>query len=280
MTARGVASHALAGRLGAAAGSFYYELAGSRRRVARRNLALAFPADTERRLDSLARSSFRHFGRAVFESVSASRLPAESICDLLSFENWHEFVQAEKGDRGVIVLTAHLGAHEMVGPTVALYRGPMHMVARPFRYSPLERRVRAIRERFGNRSLLKRQAARGMLRALSQGERVAILIDQRVHPFQGVRVPFFGRSSWTSPLPAQISLRSGAPVLPIFAYSLSNGRYRIAVQPAIEPPPRSNSGSFDDDVVALTARYAQVTEAAIRRELVQWLWMHDRWRRH
>ena len=265
---------------GAAAGSLYYELASSRRRVARRNLALAFPDRSERQLEAVARASFRHFGRSVLESVSLARFAPEALCELLSFEGWRHAAEAESGGRGAIVLTAHLGVHEALGPVIALYRGPMHMVARPFRNAAIDRRVRSFRERFGNRSLPKRHAARGMLRALGAGERVAILIDQRVHPFQGVRVPFFGRASWTSPLPAQISLRSGASVLPIFVYRTGAGRYRVVAHPPIAPGAATGSKPSPERVEELTARYAAVTETAIRRELEQWMWMHDRWRRH
>ncbi|MCP4202108.1 MAG: lysophospholipid acyltransferase family protein [bacterium] len=274
------ASHLWLGRFGDLAGALLFAAAASRRRVTRRNLSLAFPECTASELEPTARRSFRHFGASIFESVSLARLSAERICRLLSFENWHYFEEAESEKRGVIVLTAHLGVHEVIGPVVALYRGPMHVVARPFTHSAVDRRVRRTRERFGNRSLPKRHAARGMLRALEGGERVAILIDQRVHPFQGVQVPFFGRESWTSPLPAQISLRSGAPVLPLFAYRLPGGRYRIVAHAPIRPTSASRSKPDASEVVTLTARYTQATELAIRRELGQWLWMHDRWRRH
>jgi KDO2-lipid IV(A) lauroyltransferase len=276
---RAPAFHDRLGRIGAVAGALAFLVAASRRRVARRNLSLAFPDQTDDELQPIARNAFRHFGASIFESFSLARLSAEEICKLLSFEGWQHFAEAEAENRGVIVLTAHLGAHEVIGSVVALYRGPMHVVARPFS-NAVDRRVRGFRERFGNHSLPKRHAARGMLRALDRRERVAILIDQRVHPFQGVQVPFFGRSSWTSPLPAQISLRSGAPVLPLFAYRLPGGRYRIVAHPAIQATSSSRSKPAGSEVAALTARYAEVTEFAIRRELDQWLWMHDRWRRH
>lgn len=243
-----------------------------------RNLALAYPEAPDRELEALARASLRHFGRSVFEALSLHRMSARRICRLLSFEGW-EHVTGLEG-RGAIVLTAHLGVHEVVGSVVALYRGPMHVVARRFRNRAIDRQVRRVRERFGNRTLAKEHAARGMLRALRLGESAAILIDQRVHPYRGIRVPFFGRSSWTSPLPAHISLRTGAPVLPLFVYARAGGRYRVVAQAPIYPHARSDSKSADADLHELTANYSAVTEAAIRREPAQWMWSHDRWRRH
>lgn len=277
---RSSALHAWSGRAGALVGTLFFALSASRRRITRRNLSLAFPERSDSELEPIARSSFRHFGASIFQSFSIARSSPEEICKLLSFENWQYFAEAEAEDRGLIILTAHLGVHELVGSVVALYRGPMHVIARPFSNSTLDRHVTKTRQRFGNWSLPKARAARGMLKALLKKERVAILIDQRVHPLQGVEVPFFGRPSWTSPLPAQVSLRSGAPVLPIFAYRRPGGRFRIVAYPPIRPAPSGPSKPAAADVVALTARYTEVTEAAIRRELDQWLWMHDRWRRH
>lgn len=272
-------SHERVGRIGEVAGSLSYRLSSNRRRIACRTLSRALPNSTQGEVSALARASFRHAGAAMLESISFARLEAQELCRLIDFENWHFFRQAEDSMRGVIVLTAHLGVHELVGPAVALFRGPMHMIARPLANAAAERRVRGIRERFGNRTIHKRNAARGMLRALRKKERVAILIDQRVHPNQGVRVPFFDIPSWTSPLPAQASLRSGAPVLPLFAYRLDDSRYRVVASPPIDPP-RVTDQPSQEEIDSLTAKFSAVTETAIRRALPQWLWMHDRWRRH
>lgn len=280
MSRPGRALHLLAGRAGAFIGALFFAVSPTRRRITRRNLSLAFPDRTANELEPTARRSFQNFGASIFESFSLARSSPEDICRLLSFENWHYFAEAEADKRGLIILTAHLGVHELIGSVVALYRGPMHVIARPFSSPILDRRVTKTRERFGNWSMPKGRAARGMLKAMDRAERVAILIDQRVHPHHGVEVPFFGRPSWTSPLPAQISLRSGAPVLPIFAYRMPRGHYRIVAHPPIRSASSGGSKPAAADVAALTARYSEVTEAAIRRELDQWLWMHDRWRRH
>lgn len=280
MSRTGRALHRCSGPAGALFGALFFALSPTRRRITRRNLSLAFPGRTARELEPIARSSFRQFGAAIFESFSLARSSPREICRLLSFENWHHLAEAESDGRGLIVLTAHLGVYEVIGCAVALYRGPMHVIARPFSNPLLDAHVTKIRERFGNWSLPKHRAARGMLKALERSERVAILIDQRVHPTHGVQVPLFGRPSWTSPLPAQISLRSGAPVIPIFAYRQPQGRYRIAVHAPIRPPASSRSKPSVDEVAAMTARYSAITEAAILREVDQWLWMHDRWRRH
>ncbi|MCP4249361.1 MAG: lysophospholipid acyltransferase family protein, partial [bacterium] len=129
-----------------------------------------------------------------------------------------------------------------------------------------------MRERFGNSTIYKRGAARGLSRAIRQGESIAILIDQRVHPNEGIEVPFFGHSAVTTTLLARLSLRHQLPVVPMFAFPRPWGRFLVAVRPPIHP-----AGTGDEAVAELTARYLAAVETEIRRQPELWLWQHERW---
>ena len=234
---------------------------------------MAFPEMRRDARRSLVRRCFRHFGSVTIEFFHLGNSPPREICRRLELENWHYFAAAEAHGRGVLLLTAHLGLHELLAPVVALYKGPMYGVVRPLHNQVLNDRLFAMRTRFGNRAIPKRGAVLGLFKAIGDRQRALILIDQRVHPTQGIEVPFFGRPSWTSPLPAHISLRTSSPVLPIFAFQEPGGRYRVVVREPILPEPLS-------DVQELTRRFMAVTEAEIRSRPQEWLWMHDRWKRH
>lgn len=258
---------------GTALGDLAWRLDRHHRRVGLRTLEAAIPEFDRSTRARIVRQSFRHFGSVSGEFLRLGRETPEALCRRLEFEDWQFFARAEAAGRGVLVLTAHLGFHELLAPVVALYKGPMQMVARPIGNAPLHDRVKEIRTRFGNGLIPKRGAARGLLKAMTTRGRAAILIDQRVHPHEGVEVPFFGLSSWTSPLPAQISVRTGAPVLPLLALQVPGGRNRIVARAPIFPADESSS------VRGLTARYTAVVEEEIRARPQQWLWMHDRWKR-
>ena len=158
---------------------------------------------------------------------------------------------------------------------VPIYKGPVGIVARATGKRRTDAVLGALRERHGNRLIAKRGAVWGMLETLRDGGRVAIMPDQRVHPNEGIEVPFFGRSSFTSPFPARVSQRTGAPALPIFAYQAPGGRYRLLAREPIFP-----QGRGDDETLRLSAAYLAVIEEEIRRQPEEWLWMHERWRRH
>ncbi|MDH3255610.1 MAG: hypothetical protein OEM62_11505, partial [Acidobacteriota bacterium] len=185
----------LARVFGAALGDVARRVDRRHRRVAHRSLEAAFPDMSIATRSEIVRRCFRHFGSVGADFFHLGRLEPVALCRRLELENWSRFGDAEVAGRGVLIVTAHLGFHELLAPVVALYKGPMSMVARPLGSAALNARVNLIRTRFGNRLVPKRGAARGLLHAVSTGGRAVILIDQRVHPNEGIEVPFFGRRS-------------------------------------------------------------------------------------
>jgi Kdo2-lipid IVA lauroyltransferase/acyltransferase len=266
--------HAGARRVGRAVGSLAHALDRRHREVALRNMALALPGLGLAERRRLVRECFRHFGSALCDVLSSTRFDATGLCHLYTLEGWENLEAAERRGKGIFILSAHVGFWEMVPPMIGLTRGRMDIVVRPADNPWLDRELRALRERFGNAVIPKRGAARRMLEALREKGRVGILIDQRVQPKEGIAVPFFGHPALTSPVLARLSLRTGAAVVPIAAYPLPGGRYRMVVRPPILPPKGEDT---EETVAALTRRYLEAAEEDIRAHPDQWLWMHRRW---
>lgn len=259
--------------VGATLGGLACRLDARHRRVAMDNLAAAFPELDEPARRAMVRRCYRHFGGMLFDRLSMTRFDARGICRRTTINGWEHLLEAEAEGRGVLLLLAHFGSWEMLGDPVSIYRGPGYAIARPADNPYLDRATRRLRERFGLISVNRRGAARVALRALENGERVWILADQRVHPREGIELPFFGRQATTSTLAARLALRHGTPAVPMFCYPEPRGRFRIEVRPPIRP-----EGAGREAVAALTARYVAATEEEIRRAPELWLWMHDRWR--
>ena len=55
----------------------------------------------------------------------------------------------------------------------------------------------------------------------------AILIDQHIQSRDAIYVDFFDRPAATTSAVAALALRTGAPVVPLFALPLGAGRYRM-----------------------------------------------------
>jgi len=87
-------------------------------------------------------------------------------------------------------------------------------------------------------------------------------------------VEFFERRAATTSAVAALALRTGAPVVPVFALPLPKGRYRLIYEHPVEPP----SADSEDAIREFTQRCTDVLEMYVRRHPDLWLWMHRRWR--
>ncbi len=272
-----VLPHRAARGLGALLGGLGHRLDRRHRRVALANVAAAFPELDEPTKRRLVRDCFCHFAGVACDNLSVRRFDASALCRRLTLVGWEHLEEAARDGRGLFLMTGHLGNFEMLAHPVALYRGPAWVIDRPADNPLLDRALRRLRGRFGNRRIARRGAGRAALRALRDGGQIFILADQRVGPHEGIELPFFGRPAVTSTLTARLSLRCGSPVVPLFCYPTPGGGFRVEVQPAIRPPaePHRPRGV---EIEELTRRYVEVLEQQIRRHPEMWLWMHDRWR--
>jgi len=103
---------------------------------------------------------------------------------------------------------------------------------------------------------------------------VAMLIDQHIQAPDAVTVNFFDRPAATTLALAVLALRTGAPVIPVFALPLADGRYRLVYEHPVDPPADDSPEAIRD----FTQRCTDVLENQVRRHPELWLWMHRRWR--
>jgi KDO2-lipid IV(A) lauroyltransferase len=270
--------HGAARSFGRGLGRLAHALDGRHRRVAAKSLRLAFPDWDASRIAATNRACFAHFGESFCDAISSMRFDRVESCERLSVEGWERLEDAESDGKGVLIMGAHLGNWEAVVKPLALYRGDLHIVGRPADNPHLNREMLRLRERFDSKTIDKHNAARRMLRVLHANEKVGILIDQRVLPREGIPVPFFGRPAWTTPVLAKLSMRTGAPVVPTYAFAAPNGRYRVEFHAPIRPSAGGEGATEEETVARLTQLYLDHVEAAIRLCPEQWLWLHDRWK--
>ena len=166
----------------------------------------------------MARESFRQFGAALCEAISASRMEPEAIGARFEVEGEEHRAAAQVPGRGLFLMTAHFGPWEVAAYPIGNLFANLQLVARPPDNPYVAADLERMRARFGSRLITKAGAGHRMLNAVRRGGTVGLLIDQRVRPEVGVLVPFFGRPVWTTPVLAYLSLVTRAPVLPAFCY--------------------------------------------------------------
>jgi KDO2-lipid IV(A) lauroyltransferase len=255
-------------------GRAFYALDRGHRRLAIKNLRAAFPVRSEPECRAIAREMFSHFGRLLAALLKFSTMRPDEMLARVEFDGEERVVQAHAQGRGVLLVTGHFGFWEIHALVHALTLNPIAVLARPLDNPLLHDLLESMRTVTGNTVIYRRGALRRVLRALDANQAVAFLIDQHMQPADSVYVDFFNRPAATTSALAALALRTGAPVVPVFALPLPGGRFRMVYEHAVEPPNADNP----DAIREFTQRCTDVLEMYVRRYPELWLWMHRRWR--
>jgi Kdo2-lipid IVA lauroyltransferase/acyltransferase len=264
----------LVDRAGELLGLAVYSFDRTHRRVAERNVAAAFPGRSRADHHTIVRGAFAHFGRLLMELLKFSTLSPAEMLARVEFEGEEHVRAAHAQGRGVLFVTGHFGYWELQAMVHALRLRPMAVVARALDNPPLNALLERIRTRTGNSVIYRQGTLRRILRTLQAGDGVGILIDQHIMTRDAIYVDFFNRPAATTAAVAMLALRTGAPIVPLFALPLGAGRYRMVYEHPVVPPASDGADAVQD----LTQRCTDVLEMYVRRNPELWLWMHRRWR--
>ncbi len=259
---------------GTVLGLTFYVIDRPHRRIAERNLATAFPLRSNAERRAIARAAFAHFGRLLFELLKFSTLSKAQMLARVEFDGDERSRLAYAQGKGVLFITGHFGFWELQAMVHAVRVEPVSILARALDNPYLDRLLEQIRQCTGNTVVYRRGTIRRVMRTLQAGHGVAVLIDQHIMSRDAIYVDFFERPAATTSAVAALALRTGAPVVPVFALPLGRGRYRMIYEHPVEPP-RADS---PDAIREFTQRCTDVLEMYVRRHPELWLWMHRRWR--
>lgn len=280
--------------LGARIGRIWLKLSGPRVQRVREQLALAFPESDPDTREAWTREVFIHLGRGLAELLILGGARRAALVDRVVIEGLEHLEAAESASRtgGVLIVTGHCGNWELGFARFSELGKPLSVVYRQRRSGAADRALRALRSEGGAEApsvehtdaaehveqiMMGPKAGLRLARALEEGRKLLVLLDQNARASEGIFVSFFSRPACTRAGPIALAARRGHPVVPGFARRDPDGRtHRIRFHPALQ----LESGPSDDEEVL--RRNVQRVTAAIEQEIRaapgQWIWTHRRWR--
>ena len=248
-----------------------------RAKMARENMALAFPDKSNAELDEMVRGVWGNVARTLAEYVFLDEIFDFDVenpdAGRVSVTGISNFVKVRDGGRPTIIFTAHTGNWEILPVAAAAYDLHVTALFRPPNNPYLADTLLSARTtKKGHLVPSRAGAAWSLGRVLDEDGAVGVLVDQYFR--KGVPITFFGRETKGNPLVAKLARHYDCDVHPARCVRLPNGRFRLDLEDAIEVP-RNARGI---DVRELTQSLADVTERWVREHPEQWLWLHRRWR--
>ena len=256
---------------GRAVGRLLYRLAGSRRRVGRRNLELCFPQMSPAERERLLREHFGWVTRSILERGLLWYASEARLKRLIQVEGDIGFAAAS--DRPVMWLVPHFVGLELAGTTSAMQPRRVISMYQAQSNPVFDAALKKGRLRWNNGELLTRhENALPLVKAIKRGMVFLNLPDMDFGERDSAFVPFFGVPAATLLAPSRLAKSLGMAVQPVVAEMLPGGRgYRVRYLPPWDDYPT-------DDAVADTARLNRWIESEILKNPAQYLWVHKRFK--
>ncbi len=208
-------------------------------------------------------------GQLFSDSLWIWRNPTKAL-KLVEIQDWAVVEKAIQEGHGLVMLTPHLGGFEII-PRVLAQHFPATILYRPARQAWLNEVIEEGRA-YPNMHFVPTNlhGVRQMTRALNRGEAIGILPDQVPSGGEGVWVPFFGRSAYTTPLPARLANRNNTPVIMFTAKRKALGKGWLMQAKRLEP--------LSEDPTIAAAELNIAIENAILVAPNQFIWAYNRYK--
>lgn len=259
-------------------GIFSFHLLRKYRKRVLHHLTLVFgPGKDSKKRMNLVREIFIQFALTPLETVYAYSHPFDQFLRKIEIQGKEYLDQALSQGKGVIALGAHLGSFTLIGARLSLEGYRVNLIINEGNYPGLWRRLGKYQKRMGQNPFPLKPLSTSLkksLNALHRNEILYLIADeqQRDH---GIPVRFFNHIAYSPIGPALLSLKTEAPILPMFILRRERAPHTLFIGPPVET---ERTGKMEKDLEKLTIAFTKVIEEKIKEVPAQWPWLNRRWK--
>jgi Kdo2-lipid IVA lauroyltransferase/acyltransferase len=248
---------------------------GYRRKVIYDNLKKSFPEFSEKEINQIIKTYYRHISDIIIEVIHTPGLSANELKSRYTFKNPEVLEQLVKKNLSITMLTGHLGNWEWMGPGLILNFPKLSFfaVVKPLSDKFFEDYMTHLRQLHKSDCLFPfKQTLRYMIRNKDLLTITLFAADQTPHrseinftaPFLNRETPFFTGFE-------RIAKMLNQAVVFVDVYRISRGHYEAEFH-------LISDKSSETLELEITHTYIRLLEQAIRRRPYNWLWSHRRWK--
>ena len=276
--ARHLSSESL-GFYGEKLGTIALHLLRKPRKIALNNLHLALGSEkSEEEIKQICLDSFKNIGRDMMENSRYLEFRDSYSKTLVRLEGKEYLDKALKQGKGAIALTAHLGNFPLMCVRLANEGYPLSIVNRFSKNLKIVKFITSVTDTFGLELIPLKPPMTCVARcfkALKENRILMVHIDLNA-PVTEAWVDFFGYLVPTFKGPVVFSLRTGAPILPVFTIRNPDSHHKIIIHP---PFGLNTTGNSQQDITSNIAQLTKIVEATVREYPEQWWWARPRFKR-
>lgn len=240
--------------------------------IARVNLRLCFPEKNDAEREHLLKDNFYYIAMGIFEMGLAWWASTKRIMSISKINNIDAFLDNLKKGHGVIAITGHFTAVELMTRILRDNLPAGGGFYREQKNQLFEWMSRKRRSKWGL-TIVERRDVKALFRALDNNIPIGYLPDQDYGTKNAVFAPFFGVPAATISVLASLLQDRQTPVIMFSIHHCKNKKHRYAVECY-----NLEKKYPTDDMLADATYINNLLENIIRQYPEQYMWQHRRFK--
>ncbi len=239
------------------------------KKIINKNLSIFNSDISKKEKDKIILSMWKNYGMTFIEYVFLSYFQKNnSHIKILGENNLQKIIEKNKP---VIFVSGHFANYELMSMEIVKKKIKLATIYRPLNNFFVNPLMEFLRRKFVCKNQIKKgiNGVRDAINYIKQDYSVALMIDQRVS--EGEKINFFGKPAFTTTLPAQLALKFGLSVVPVFLERDELNNFTIQFYEEIK------SSDFKNKI-EMTKKLNSFLESLIIKNPYQWIWTHNRWK--
>ena len=222
--------------------------------------------------NEIASNVLGNYGRILAEYVHLKNFKNDKLKKYISIEGAEHLENIKKNKKTVVFVSGHFNNFELMAMQIENSGIECAALYRPLNNPFLNKLMENIRTRDICKTQIKkgRAGTRDLIKNLKQGKSIALMIDQRVR--EGEKINFFNNLATTTTIPAQLIKKYNCEIVPIYIERNKNNYFKMYVS---EPIKIKKTKSIKEITLFLNV----ILEKMILKNVDQWIWSHDRWKK-
>jgi len=253
-----------------------YVFSSKYRKIVKINLKFLFGNKiSEDEIKEITKYSFKNLLYNFMHLMEMKRMTKEDFKQKVKVKNFHYVQDAIDKNIPIIHITPHYSSWELAGASLAVYAKPATLVYKHLKNREYEEWLLNARSHFGNKNIEKTNVLKKLIKLVKNKDSIGILIDTNINKKDGVEVKFFDKTIHQTPLPAFLSRKFDAIIIPAVIRSDDDEHYEVIFY---EPIKAKKTDDDKADIQEATQAQATWLENVLKKEPKFWFWLHRRFK--
>ena len=220
----------------------------------------------------IANNVLGNYGRIFAEYPHLKNFRNNKLNNFIKIDGKEYLEKIKNENRRTVFISGHFNNFELMAMQIEKAGIDLAAIYRPLNNVFLNKTMEKIRiDHICKKQIKKgRSGTRQLIECLKKKTSVALMIDQRVR--EGSKVNFFGNLATTTTIPAQLIKKYKCQLVPIYIKRYNNFYFKMYVS---KPIIVNSKKSIEEITLFLN----NILEKMIIKNLDQWIWTHDRWKK-